>query len=62
MNFQNLFSSLAIISLSLFSLIFLSPRKEILDILVISPLLISNIKSKFFASISFTFVVTSAKL
>ena len=62
MNFQNLSSSEAIISLNLFSLIFLSPIKEIFEILEIFPLSISNIRSNFFLPTSLTFVSTFAKL
>ena len=60
--FQNLSSSLAIISLNLLSLTFLLPVKEIDEIFVCSPLLISKIKSKLFVSISLILTSTSEKL
>ena len=60
--FQNLSSSLAITSLNLFSLIFLSPIKDIFEIFVISPLSNSKIKSTLPSSIFFTFESTLMKL
>ena len=60
--FQNLSSSLAIKSLNLFSLIFLSPINLIDEILVWFPRSISINISKFFSLISFTLASTSTKL
>jgi len=49
-------------SLNLFSFIFLSPKKEILEILETFPLLISKIKSMLLLSKFLTLAFISAKL
>ena len=56
MTFQKLSSSLAITSLSLLSLIFLSPINFIEEIFVMFPLSSSIIKSRLFSSILFILV------
>ena len=61
-NFQNLFSSLAITSLSLLDLMFLFPINLIDVIFVLSPLLISNNKSTDLSSMVFILDLTSAEL
>ena len=60
--FQNLSSSLTIMSLRRLSLIFLSPVKEILEILVILPLSILKARSMFLLSTFFISAFISGKL